>query len=381
MDNQPEPESRGVSGQSPEAPETLESPLSKMDRDGWIIGPDDEILVTGANGFIGSKVVRTLLLYGFKRVRCFTRSTTPSRSLEMIVREFGDARIELIQGNLLSPVDCAKAVKDVVVVYHLAAGIDKSFPGCVLNSAVTTRNLLDPLVKEQTFRRFVNISSFAVYSNEKIRRGGLLDESCEVDAKLVERYDPYAYGKAKQDEVVLEYARTFSLPYVIVRPGITFGPGKTKIPGRVGIDTFGFFLHLGLSNRMPLTYIDNCAEAIVLAGLKKGIEGHVINVVDDDLPRSRDFLRGYKRHVRRFRSISVPYHVFYLFNALWEGYSKWSEGQLPPAFNRLTCTAYFKGNTYSNNKAKELLGWRPRVPMSEGVERFYAFARQEMLHK
>jgi nucleoside-diphosphate-sugar epimerase len=284
-----------------------------------------------------------------------------------------------VQGNLLAPRDCAIAARDVAVAYHLAAGIDKSFAGCVLNSAVTTRNLLDALLAERSFKRIVNVSSLAVYSNAKLGRGALLDERCEVDGQLVERFDPYAYGKASQDRVVLEYAKTRDLPHVILRPGVTFGPGKSKIPGRVGIDTFGFFLHLGLGNQMPLTYVDNCAEAIVLAGLKPGIEGEVINVVDDDLPTSRRFLRGYKRHVRRFRSLTVPYPVFYIFNALWEKYSRWSEGQLPPAFNRLTCAAYFKGNTYSNAKAKRLLGWRPRVPMSEGIARFYEYARQQVL--
>lgn len=355
--------------------------LSDTGRDAYIVEPEERILVTGANGFIGSRVVRTLLSFGFKRVRCLTRPTSNSSSLDDISNEFSRANVEIVKGNLLSRDDCMIAAEGVSIVYHLAAGIDKTFPGCFLNSVVTTRNLLDAVMKEQALKRFVNISSLAVYSNEKIRRGDLMDESCEVDAKLVERYDPYAYGKAKQDEIVLEYARTKGLPYVIVRPGITFGPGKAKIPGRVGTDTFGVFLHLGLNNRMPFTYVDNCAEAIVLAGLRKGIEGGVFNIVDDDLPRSREFLCRYKKQVNRFMSIPVPYPAFYLLNFLWEQYSKWSQGQLPPAFNRRSCAIYFKGNTYSNKKAKELLGWHPRVGMSEGLERFFVYAREMMGHK
>ena len=243
-------------------------------------------------------------------------------------------------------------------------------------AAVATRNLLDEAIKEQTLKRFVNISSLAVYSNEKIKRGGLLDETCEIETNLVGRHDPYAYGKANQDEIVIEYGKSMNLPYVIVRPTVVFGPGKAKIPGRVGTDTFGVFLHLGLNNRMPLTYVDNCAEAIVLTGLKKGIDGEVFNIVDDDLPSSSEFLAMYKKQVRKFMSIPIPYPAFYLFNYLWEKYSKWSEGQLPPAFNRMTCAAYFKGNTYSNKKAKELLGWQPKVSMSEGMQRYFAYVRE-----
>jgi nucleoside-diphosphate-sugar epimerase len=302
------------------------------------------------------------------------RRTSGSANLDRIRAEFGDSSLEVVSGNLLSRETCAAAANEVSVVYHLAAGVEKTFPGCFLNSAVTTRNLLDAVTAAGTVRRFVNISSLAVYSTAELRRGAALDETCPIDTKLVERYDAYAYGKAKQDEIVREFGRVRGLPYVIVRPGITFGPGKTKIPGRVGIDTFGVFLHLGLGNVMPLTYVENCAEAIVLAGLTPGIEGEELNIVDDDLPRSRTFLNRYKRKVRRFRTIPVPYPLFYLFNFAWEKYSAWSDDQLPPVFNRAICKAYYRGQTFSNQKAKILLGWRPRVGMSEALDRFCAYA-------
>jgi nucleoside-diphosphate-sugar epimerase len=344
-----------------------------------IAGIEDQILVTGANGFIGTWVVRTLLARGFKRIRCLTRSMGNPTNLERISAEFGDCAVEVISGNLLSRAVCARATDGVAVVYHLAAGVEKTFPGCFLNSAVTTRNLLDAVLATRAVRRFVNISSLAVYSNAHIRRGGVIDETCDIDTHLVERLDPYAYGKAKQDEILREYGRLRALPYVIVRPGITLGPGKTRIPGRVGIDTFGVFLHLGLGNVMPFTYVENCAEAIVLAGLTPGIDGEELNVVDDNLPRSRDFLRQYKRTVRRIRTIPVPYSLFYLFNFAWEKYSVWSGGQLPPVFNRKACQTYYKGQLFSNEKAKALLGWSPRVSMTEALDRFCAYARDKMV--
>ena len=341
----------------------------------YIVTSNDAVLVTGANGFIGSRVVRTLLRYGFRRVRCFTRRLSNSGALDSIAREFGPSALEIVGGNLLSRDDCKAAAEGVSVVYHLAAGTDKTFPGCFLNSVVTTRNLLDAVVRERALRRFVNVSSLSVYSNERLRRGSLLDESCEIDEKLVERHDPYAYAKAKQDDLVLEYGRTKGLPYVIVRPGVTFGPGKSAIPGRVGNSSLGVFLHIAPNNHMPLTYVDNCAEAIVLAGLRNGIQSEVINIVDDDLPTSLEFIRIYKNRVRNFTSLPVPYPMFYFFSYLWERYSKWSEGQLPPVFNRRACTVYYKGNIYSNQKAKQLLGWRPRVGMTDALERFCAYAR------
>ena len=57
---------------------------------------------------------------------------------------------------------------------------------------------------------------------------------------------------------------------------------------------FGLFLHMGGTNVLPLSFVDNCAEAIVLGGLKPGVDGEVFNVVDDDPLTSRQFLRAYR---------------------------------------------------------------------------------------
>ena len=346
-----------------------------MIQDSYIINEHDTVLITGAGGFIGIKVVETLLEYGFRKLRCLVRSNRNLTQLQNM-GSTAHADVEVYQGNLLSRDDCRNIVKDVSVIYHLAAGIDKTYPGCFLNSVVATRNLLDAAITEPNLKRFVNISSIAVYSNEHIKRGGLLDESCPLDDRLLERFEPYTYGKAKQDALLLDYAKKHDLPYVIVRPSVVFGPGKAKITDRIGSDTFGIFLHLGLNNIIPLTYVDNCAEAVVLAGLTKGIEGQVFNIVDDDLPRSREFLNLYRNKVRDLFAIPVPYSAWYLFNYLWEKYASWSRGQLPPVFNRRSCAIYWKGNRYSNRKAKGLLGWQPRVPMNEALEKFFGYMKE-----
>ena len=243
--------------------------------------------------------------------------------------------MEIMRGNLLHREDCAAAAKDAAVIFHLAAGRgEKSFADAFLNSVVTTRNLLKESAQGKSLKRFVNVSSFTVYTNKGKLRGELLDESSPVEERPELRGEPYCFAKVKQDEMVREYGEKYAVPYVIVRPGYVYGPGNEPISGRVGTGTFGIFLHLGGSNTIPFTYVDNCAEAIVLAGLKLGVEGEVFNVVDDDLPTSRHFLRLYKRQVRGFRSVYVPHIISYMLCGMWERYSAWSEGQLPPAFNR-----------------------------------------------
>ena len=343
-----------------------EVPAESLDE--YISTRGDCILITGSNGFIGSKVVEVLLEYGFSNVRCLVRPSSQLARLEKALSQFNAGKnVELVTGDLLSRDDCRRAVEGVSIVYHLAAGVEKSFAGAFMNSALATRNLLDAFLQFEQPKRFVNVSSFAVYSNLSLKRGALLDETCPLEDLPQERFDAYAFGKLKQEQIVKAYGDKYKLPHVIVRPGAVFGPGKRDLSGRIGIDTFGFFMHVGGSNLLPLTFVDNCAEAIVLAGLKPGVDGEIFNVVDDQLLTSREFLEAYKKRVQPFVSLRVPYFVAYIMSLLWEKYSKWSKNQLPPAFNRRRCAAEWKGNCYSNERLRHLLGWKPRVKMQEAV--------------
>jgi nucleoside-diphosphate-sugar epimerase len=348
--------------------------LPGSDRDS-IVDSSAPVLVTGAAGFVGSRVVGELLRLGFEHVRCGVRRSSDLGLLQAAIPDGQAHRCQFLETNLLSKEDCRRATQGVEIVYHLVAGRGKSYPACFQGSVVTTRNLLDALLENGRLKRFVNVSSLAVYSNFGLPRGAAWDERCPLEGNLEERHDAYAYGKLRQDELVLDYHRRFGMPFTIVRPGIVFGPGKKAIPGFVGIDTFGFFMHLGGGGRVPLTYVDNCAEAIALAGLVEGVEGDVFNVVDDELPTSRAFLRLYKRHVKRFWSVPLPYPATYALCSLWEWYARRSKGQLPPVFNRRMCAFAWKGNRYPNLKLKQRLGWQCRVPMQDAMQRYFEYQK------
>jgi nucleoside-diphosphate-sugar epimerase len=344
----------------------------------YAVDKSDLILVTGAAGFIGVSVVQRLLEEGFRNLRCFVRPFSQTERLNTVLRRFAvESDVETVRGDLVSREHCASAARGVSVIYHLAAGFDKSFAGAFMNSAIATRNLMDAFLELGEPKRFVNVSSFAVYSTMKLKRGASLDEDCPLEDAPQDRYDAYAFGKLMQEELVRRYGVTRGLPYVILRPGTVYGPGKKELSGRIGIGTFGFFIHLGGSNLLPLTYVDNCADAIVLAGVVPAAAAETFNVVDDELLTSRQFLRAYKRRVGSFFSVRVPYPLAYALCALWEKYSNLSRGQLPPAFNRRRCSAEWKGNRFPNRKLREQLGWRPRVGVNDGMSRFLGQFPQE----
>jgi nucleoside-diphosphate-sugar epimerase len=327
-------------------------------------------------------VVESLVDHGFRNLVCFVRPSSGLAGIERIINQRPPGvRIDVIKGNLLSRADCEAACTDVAVLYHLAAGTgEKSFPDAFMNSVVATRNLLDASLGHARLRRFVLVSSFTVYTNRGKPRRRLLDESCPVEERPELRGDAYCFAKVKQEQLVAEYGRNFGVPYVVVRPGSVYGGSKSQITGRVGLGTFGLFLHLGGSNTIPFTYVDNCAEAIVLAGLVEGVEGEAFNVVDDDLPSSRHFLRQYKKNVRLFKSVYVPHAISHALCYLWEKYSKRSKGQLPSAFNRKRWHVEWKKTRYSNEKLKAKLGWAPKVPTAEAMGRYFQSCKQGKQH-
>jgi len=101
------------------------------------------------------------------------------------------------------------------------------------------------------------------------------------------------------------------------------------------------------------------------------VNGEIFNVVDDEFLTSTQFLEAYKKTVKPFFSVRFPYFLAYGMSLLWEKYSKWSRGQLPPVFNRRRCSAEWKGNRYSNQKLHNRLGWKPRVPMEKALASFF----------
>ena len=163
--------------------------------------------------------------------------------------------------------------------------------------------------------RIVLVSSFGVYGVADLRRGTQVNEQTVLEPHPEWR-DHYSFAKLRQEQLFWECQRRNGFELVVLRPGVIYGPGGGHFSNRVGLTIGNWQLHFGGSNLLPLSYVDNCAEALVIAGTHQRAAGEVYNVHDNDLPTCREYLRAYKRNVTKIRSISVPYFAVQLLASM-----------------------------------------------------------------
>lgn len=337
-----------------------------------------KILVTGAGGFLGVHVVTRLLEHGYNDLRCFLRDASKAERLREIATAYPAAQLELRSGNLNSKADCAAAVEGVSLIFHLAAGMKGSCADLFLNTVIASRTLLEALEARKDVpvaeTRVVLISSFGVYGVAALKRGALVNEDTLMEPHP-ELRDPYSYSKLRQEQLFREHQLKFGFELVVIRPGAIYGPGGGHFSSRVGLQIGPIFFHLGGRNLLPLSYVENCAEAIVVAGTISGAATQVFNVHDDEMPTAAKYLREYKKHVKRIRSLRLPYFLTRLGGGILEIYHRRSLGQLPAILTRYKIATEWGGNRFSNKKL-HTTGWRPLISTPDAMARTFEYFRQ-----
>ena len=338
-----------------------------------------KVLVTGAGGFLGVHVVERLLAHGYTNIRCFLRDPGKTKRLIELSEQYVGAQLELCYGNLRSKADCAVAIADVSLIVHLAAGLKGAPAELFADSVVVSRNLLEALearaVSPKKNTRIVLVSSFGVYGVVPLGRGARIDERSPLE-NHPELRDTYSHSKLTQEQLFRDYQIKDGFELVVLRPGVIYGPGGGAFSNRVGLQIGPVFLHMGGRNLLPLSYVVNCAEAIVLAAGHPDSAGQVYNVHDDDLPTASGYLRLYKRHVKRIHSIRLPYFVTRMLARSLESYHRSSQGQLPAIITRYKAAAAWGGNSFDNAKL-HALGWRQLVATPDALAQTFQYLRQK----
>lgn len=337
-----------------------------------------KVLVTGAGGFLGRRIVDSLLRQGVTHVRVHVRQAPPKGMVEDLQSRYPQATIEVAQANLLSRGALEPLVQGVDCVVHAAAGMKGAAADMFANTVLTSRNLLEAACAQKV-RRIVLISSFSVYEAAKLKKGDVLSESTTpIEPVGVDR-GAYGYAKTRQEHMFNEFQRRHGFESVILRPGVIYGPGGGALSSRVGIRALGFFFALGGGALLPLTYVENCADAVAKAALSAPA-GSAFSVVDDDLPSCKAYLKRYCREVEPMRCVPVPFWAFRLGARVLVWYHKRSKGQLPAVFTPYVVDSMYRPLRYSN-AALKAIGWTQRVSTENGIKLSFQYFKEQLLKK
>ena len=331
---------------------------------------DNVCLVTGATGFIGGHLVRRLLLEGYQ-VRCLVRPTSDASALVGL-------GVEVVVGDLTNARSLAPAAEGCRYVLHCAALVsDWATSKEVTRVNVDgTRNLLAAAV-DASVRRFVHFSSTDVYGYP----GGV-----EID----ERYTAtsfrnwYAQTKLAAEAEVRRVESQHALDAVILRPATVYGPGSKEMVREIGraIRRGNMFLVGGGRAIAGLCYVDNLIDAATLALRDDAARGQAFNATDGLDVTWRDFAIGLADGLGCSQvRWSMPYWLAEGIGfGLEHGYRalRTTTGvRTRPLLSRQAVHVMGTDQSFSNRKARELLGWEPRIDYAGGLRATVAWLHAE----
>ncbi|HEY0337166.1 MAG TPA: NAD-dependent epimerase/dehydratase family protein, partial [Burkholderiales bacterium] len=174
----------------------------------------DEVLITGATGFVGSAVAIALRERGY-RLRALVRASSPRSNLAGL-----DA--EIVEGDIRDAVAVQRAMKDIRFVFHVAADyrLWAPDPQEIVQTNVNGTRTVMQAAKDAGVERIVYTSSVATLA---LRPGG---EAADESVPLLERdaIGPYKRSKVLAEQLVMQMIAENALPAVIVNPSTPIGP-------------------------------------------------------------------------------------------------------------------------------------------------------------
>lgn len=243
---------------------------------------NEKVLVSGADGFIGSHLVEHLLKKGFK-VRAFVyyNSFNSWGWLDTLSQETLK-KIEIFSGDIRDPNGVKESLQGIDMVFHLAAliGIPFSYhsPDSYIDTNVKgTLNVLQAARDAKTRRVFITSTS-EVYGTAKIVP---INESHALQGQ-----SPYSASKIGADKIAESFIRSFNMPVTIVRPFNTFGPrqsGRAVIPSII-IQLLSGINKIKLGSLMPtrdFNYVSDICNAFLAIADSKETIGQEINIASN----------------------------------------------------------------------------------------------------
>lgn len=305
-----------------------------------------KILVTGADGFIGSHLTEQLINEGASVRALVYYNSWESIGLLNYIDDV-ENKCEIVKGDIRDPHFCLELVKDQEIVIHLAALIAIPYSYIAPTSFFETNllgtiNLLEAAKRNNKLEKFVHTSTSETYGTALYTP---MDEKHELQAQ-----SPYAASKVGADKAALSYYLSFGMPVTVVRPFNNYGPrqsARAVIPTIVSQLLSDKIRKVNLGALDPVrdyTFVRDTAQAFTKVVLSDGVVGKTFNV-----------------------GCGRGYSIREIYKMLTEITGVDKEVGLDKKRIRPEKSEVFK-LICDNKKIKRLVGWRPETDFQKGLK-------------
>jgi len=311
-------------------------------------------LVTGAAGFVGSHLAEALLARGDTviGVDCFTPYYERIDKEQNLARAFAHDDFELVEADLRTA-DLDVLLSGVDTVFHQAAqaGVRLSWSGgfsdYVGHNVLATQRLLEAVQRARPGIRVVYASSSSVYGNQ-VRYP-------TVETDLPQPFSPYGVTKLAAEHLCSLYAENWGVHTVSLRYFTVFGPRQRPDMSihrlcQAAVDGSAFPLYGDGTQIREFTYVADIVAANIAAA-------------------DRDVAPGTYLNVAGGAEITINELIALVGELAGSPVAVDPEPRKPGDSFR---------NGGATDRARELLGWRPEVPLREGLSRQIAWHRERM---
>ncbi len=318
-----------------------------------------KVLVTGGGGFLGGAIVRLLVKRG-DQVRSFSRSNYP---------ELTSMGVEQIKGDVGDKNAIETACKGIDLVFHVAAkpGVWGDYSDYYRTNVTGTENVITGCIKNDVSRLIYTSSPSVIFDGTDMEG---VDESVPYPERF---HAHYPKTKAIAEQSVLK-ATSNNLLTIILRPHLIWGPRDNHLVPRI-IERATRLKKVGSGrNLVDTTYIDNAAEAHVLAadmlGKNHKLSGNIYFISQDEPVPMWDMVNailktGGLEPVKRW----IPQKAAWVIGALFEFAYKTFNISGEPQMTRFVADELATAHWFDISAAKKDLGYVPRISIEEGLKR------------
>jgi nucleoside-diphosphate-sugar epimerase len=213
-------------------------------------------------------------------------------------------------------------------------------------------------------RRFVHVSSITVHGNN-VR--GRADENSPLRIEP----NPYSRSKVAGEKLLQRMIRDEGARVTIVRPGWIYGPRDTASFARMArmIDQGRMIVIGSGENHLPLIYVRDAAEGVLLAGTAANAAGRSYLLVNDQPVTQRDYIGAVAAELGApMPTRRIPYSLAVTLGAVAETAGRLTRSRQPPPVMRYGLQLLGGENRFSVGRARDELGFSPMTGLAEGVK-------------